>query len=314
MDTLIRGRVWPDGEFCLWRDRADRAFEPYAAAPIDLSKVPNSHSEAGDRINSAVRGLKGITRYGQKMVRNAAYLLQRKHGACRLSFLTCTIPGKPERTCEIAAEWSEITRVFYQGLKRKLVSYGLDPAIAGVTEIQPKRFMRTGGMPLHLHVVFQGAPKDYGWCLSPADLTEMWQRAVCSRVPSAREESFASACNVQMVRDNAAGYLGKYMSKGEESVKAIIDANPDLVEFLPSSWYNLTSEARDLVLRNMVEGESVGLKLERWAQWRDNLDSPFKYIKKRTLFNLDGHPICSFYTGEIQLHWRYALGMPKEPF
>ena len=132
-----------------------------------------------------------------------------------------------------------------------------------ITEIQPKRFLSEGGMPLHLHIVFQGAHKDFAWAVPPNEFTMAWKRCVVGRVPALAEESFASAINVQHVKESARGYLGKYMSKGEEDIYTSLDANPELIHFIPSSWYNLSAEARDAVKANMAEGREVGETLER---------------------------------------------------
>lgn len=313
MDSLVRGRVWPDGSFVLWRRSVDSEADPQLAPPIGLSKVANSHKKSQDFTERLQRGTSGITSYGQRMVTNAAYLLQKIHGGARLSFLTCTLPGTPELTIRIAEEWAEITRIFYQSLKRHLVKNGLGPEVVGVTEIQPERFRKTGGMPLHLHVVFQGAVSDYQWRFRPAHLTRLWKRAVTARVPDCGEFSFASACNVQSVKNNAAGYLGKYMSKGTDDICAILDDDPELIDVIPRSWYHLSSEARDMVKMNMVEGERVGLTMEKWMQWDDELASPFKYKLEVRLKDRQGYVVKSFWVGELEAHWKRRVGLPVAP-
>jgi hypothetical protein len=244
------------------------------------------------------------------MVSSAAYLLQHVYGSRRLSFLTCTLPGSPEDTLRAAENWPEIVRVFLQWLKRNLVKRGLSPVIVSVTEIQPKRMREQGGLPLHLHIVFQGAHKDYQWCFTPSQLTRAWQRCIVGRVPGLVDSSFAAALNVQHVKTSAKGYLGKYMSKGEDDVCSVLDENPELIHCIPSTWYNLSVEARDGVRANMTEGERTGLTLERWSQWNDALDSPFKYIKRVALKDLEGHVIKTFCVGEVAMHWRRVLGVP----
>lgn len=310
MDSLIRGRVWPDGEFCLWRRSPADDYDPDIVSPFGLSRVANSHRAALKEAPRVQRGLKGITRYGQKMVRNGAYLLQKVHGPRRLSFLTCTIPGSPEMTMEAAEKWASIVRVFYQALARELVSNGLSQQIIGVTEIQPKRFLRTGGMPLHLHAVFQGAPKDHMWVITPQRFTEMWRSAVCSQCPGMEGESFASATNVQQVRDNAAGYLGKYMSKGESQIVELLEAAPHLASCLPHTWYNMTISARDLVKENMSEGRATGELLEKFCSTDEGRSRVFKFSKKVELKGLDGGIQKSFWVGELYPHCKRMFGIP----
>lgn len=314
MDSMVRGRVWPDGSFVLWRNKPGEQSEPDMAVPIGLSKVANSHKTDPVFQESLQRGVKGITSYGQKMVSNAAYLLQQVHGGARLSFLTCTLPGSPEDTLRAAANWSDIVRVFMQWLKRRLEKEGLSPVLVSVTEIQPKRMREEGGLPLHLHMVFHGAHKDYQWCFSPSELTIAWRRAIVGRVPSLAEKSFASALNVQHVRESAKNYLGKYMSKGEDDICSILDETPELIHVLPSTWYNMSSEAREAVKANMVEGEQVGLTLERWSMWNDELDPPFKYIKRVGLTDEEGYEIKVFWIGEVAAHWKRVVGVPVSKY
>lgn len=314
MDSLVRGRVWPDGSFVLWRTKEGSESEPDGGLPIGLSKVANSHRDLEDWPERLQRGVKGITSYGQSMVRNAAYLLQQKYGGARLSFLTCTLPGSPEDTLRAAAEWPEIVRVYLQWLKRRLEKEKLSNAVVSVTEIQSKRFLAEGGMPLHLHVVFQGAHHDYQWCIRPDEFTLAWKRIVSGRVPAMVAQSFASALNVQHVRESARGYLGKYMTKGEEDICRILDANPELIDFLPRTWYNLSESARNAVKANMSEGEKVGLTLERWSQWNDELDPPFKYQQRVQLKDEEGRIIANFVIGEVACHWKRLVGVPVSKY
>lgn len=308
------GRVWPDGEFCLWEERRSLGIEPEGATSIGLSKVAKSHksSEAGSE--GARKGLNGITLYGQRMVRNAAYLMQQKWGGNQLSFLTCTLPGGACETLEAARSWAEIVRKFTSTLKRDLEAEGLPGLIVGVTEIQPKRAARDGGCPLHLHMVFKGAHKDYQWCLRPGRLQLLWSRAVLNTCPGFRGLEFAASCNIQRVKSSASGYLGKYMSKGADDIKASIIANDGCIDHLPHHWYTLTNEARDLVKRNTAYGPEVGDRIDRWLRWSDDLDSPFSYKRSIVLYSEDGAPLTSFVVGVIQCHWKRRVGVPQTKY
>lgn len=303
------GRIWPDGEFVLWAEVAGKMWEPEKSIPLGLSELPNSHTnpEMSERTR---RGLNGISTYGQRMVKNAAYLLQQKHGARRLTFLTLTLPGTPDETFEVAKEWSRLCRNFYQKLKRRLVVMGLSPVIVGVTEIQPKRFKRTGGMPLHLHVVFQGAFKDHMWCFRPDDFRDMWRDSVVAVIPSMAKHSFSSASNAQRVKSSAAGYLGKYMSKGEKDITAILEEAPAVVDALPSSWYNLTKEARDGVHRYTRYGPQVGEMLEEWRRGLPGGLNPFRYIGLGRIKDSEGNVIATFRFGHIEAWAKKMAGLP----
>lgn len=289
-------------------------MEPERAHDLGSSKVANSQkeSESGRKI---IKGLNGITLHGQRMVRNAAYLMQQAWGGNQLSFLTCTLPGEAWQTVQAASEWSEIVRRFMSYLKVEMKKHGLPPLIVSCTEIQPKRAARDGGCPLHLHMVFRGAFKDYQWCMRPARLQFLWSTVVQTVVPSYKGLQFAASCNVQRVRKSAAGYLGKYMSKGAGDIRASIEANEGCLDHLPSHWYNLTKEARDLVKKNTAYGPEVGQRLDAWARWPDSdLDPPFLYKRSVVLYDEFGQPLTSFLVGTVATHWKGRLGVPMDKY
>lgn len=306
----LMARVWPNGDYVLWSERRALGIDPEVGAKMGSSRVANSHSDSGEVVEAKQRGLQGITRYGSRLVENAAYLLQKKHGAKRLTFLTCTLPLGPEMADKVGTEWPEIVRVFLQRLKRMLEREKLDTSIVSVTEVQQKRFLRDGGLPLHLHMVFQGAHRDYMWCFKPEDFDEAWGSVVARRVDIPPGTSFSSANNVQRVRDNAAGYLGKYMSKGAAVVEQVAEKCPDLVEFLPRTWYNLTREARDLVLRNVAYGADVADVIRAWYLEPGHVDLLIDYSRQVTLRNPAGEPICSFEVGQLTPLGRRRIGLP----
>lgn len=306
-------RIWPDGEFCLWVERKGEIFDPEQSIPLGLSKVANSHKPEGESQERVIRGLKGVTRYGQKMVRNAAYLLQKKYGGRQLAFLTVTIPGSPDDTFEVACKWAEVVRRYVQELKRMLVRKGLPGGIVGVTEIQPKRFKREGGMPLHLHLIFRAAVSDYQWAFKSSDYQVVWERVVSGVCPMMKGRSFSSSSNCQRVKESAAGYLGKYMSKGEKDIAEIIQDCPAVVEALPSSWYCITNDVRQAVLENCAYGESVGRLIESWLPRGELPLDPFRYITKIKLEDDDGRVLRVFYVGNLEGWAKKAVGLPLKP-
>lgn len=308
------GRVWPNGEFCVWTERRSLEIEPERAGPLGLSKVANSHNSTDEGARSVRKGLNGITLYGQRMVKNASYLMQQAWGGRQLSFLTCTLPGDAWHTVEAAKKWAEIVRRFMVYLRRELEKHGLPDLIVSVTEIQPKRAERDGGAPLHLHMVFRGALRDYQWCIRPGRLQFLWSSVVLSVCPSYRGLSFSSSCNVQRVRKSASGYLGKYMSKGSGDIEASIKSNGGCIDHLPTHWYNLTQSARDLVKKNTAYGEEVGRRLDEWSRWKDELSHPFAYSRAVTLFSEDGKPLTSFLVGTLETHWKRRAGVPQTKY
>lgn len=221
--------------------------------PIGSSNLPKRHR----------RGVKGITSHGKKVVRNAASLLQRKFGKNRLSFLTLTLPGMADEDLSlICDDWSRITKVFVQKLKRRLLSCGLSGGIVGVTEIQEGRLRSGGGFALHLHLVFQGAKRPYQWEVSPCEFREMWASVLESVVPRERWSDARALENVKSIRFSVDGYLGKYISKGCKSISECREIDPDIS--LPSAWWFCTYELRREVLKDVcyVSERSAAYLLE----------------------------------------------------
>lgn len=215
-------------------------------ASIDSSHPPNSHK----------RGLHGITSYGKRLVRNAAYLLQLKHGKECMSFVTLTLPSvSREELSIIAQQWSHIVRVYCQSLKRELIRNGLSGKYVGVTEVQERRLSKRGELGLHLHILFQGrANRRKGWAIPPGFHREVWG-GILERILGRRFDNRALE-NVQRVRLDAGSYLGKYMSKGTKTIGAIVEQYGE--SCVPSAWYTCENGLRDAVKRKIKTSWDLG--------------------------------------------------------
>lgn len=214
--------------------------------PFGSSMAAKSHSQRSKR------GQVGISTHGKKLVRNAALRLEREVGKDLLTFLTLTIPGLQQQgALNICQNWASIVRVFQQRLKRALISAGLPGEMVGVTEVQEKRFKETNVPALHLHLLFQGRDYYKTWALRPVEIREMWKDAIRPYLPLSDGEFYWQAMeNVQRVKHSAAGYLGKYMSKGVSVVNAIHEVVPDIV--LPTCWYICSRSLRCKVRKNIT--------------------------------------------------------------
>lgn len=221
--------------------------------PIGSSMLVNSHRK--------VRGGNGISRYSARMVRNAAFLLERDYGKSRLSFLTYTLPTlNQEQWEEVCSNWSEIVRVVLQRLRRALVRAGLPDLIVSVTELQEQRMARDRVPGLHLHILFVGRHKCSPWVLRPVQVREFWMSAVGNYLSQQLQDSDWKACErLETVRRSAEGYLGKYMTKGVKSLKLARALCPQLR--LPSSWSNLSSSLRSLVRKGV---RIIGKDTSNW--------------------------------------------------
>jgi len=254
-ERVYCARTTLSGSGCLWEVQATRdgsPLDPDEATILGLSKVSTFNTglleSQEERKLVLRRGLGGITRRGKHLVRSGGKLLERGCLKSTLTFATFTLPGRGEATVEAAAEWPKILNRLGISLRRELKRQGLPPHILGVTEIQERRFLREGGMPLHFHTVFIGRATQYAqWAISADRLREIWASAVS---PALSEDSLSgvatwgASVDCQMVKTSVAGYLGKYMSKGTMSIQAVMKANPALVEFLPAHWYYCTDALR----------------------------------------------------------------------
>jgi len=194
---------------------------------LGLSNATNSHS-------SKTRGLKGVSGYGRRMIRNGAHILEQAVGVRRCSLLTTTIPPLPEEIYkEVTREWAEIVRIFTQWIVRMLKRAHGYSWVVGCVEIQEERHEKEGGLPLHLHLVFQSRTKRE-FTIDLHEVSRVWQRAVCSRVPDAAGVNFSFATRIEGVKKSVAAYISKYISKGvNQNVLVSVEKGFKL----PSAWW-----------------------------------------------------------------------------
>lgn len=214
-----------------------KAIAEGRACPLGLSPLGNFDKKA--RKPRPRYGLKGITSLGKKRVRNACYLLQQSFGKHRMTFATCTIPPLPAKTIRLIQEnWSKVVEGYRREIRRRLLKHGLSGEIVTVSEVQTERYEDTGVPVLHIHSVFVGRRKKRGWAISPRLHDKIWKRAVENGIGRAIGKRFNSACNLQRVKKNAEAYLGKYVSKGVENVRALVASG--FTGWMPKQWFNLS--------------------------------------------------------------------------
>lgn len=265
------GKLWPNGEFGLgFQKRVDmsqrikktrsvfdcpngkeeRAYACRMALaqrwcnqtgesipPLGLSPHINSHKRAK-------RGLKGISSFGRKMVRNGAYLLQKRYGRNRLSFLTVTLPDVSRvESVRLSECWSDVTRKYLQALSRRLKQRLGIAEIVGCTEIQELRTQRDGVLGLHLHLVFCGRKARGSWVIHYKEARKLWKREL-ERVLG-RELDCSSTENMEQIENDAEQYLGKYMSKGVSAIAALIEMG--FGDSLPSAWWSMSMSLKEAI-------------------------------------------------------------------
>lgn len=295
-DKYPSGTLWPHGEWSLgwakgrtderldsrkpWqcpKKTEDRIREDWALAqfPLDLSDAANSHT-------TSRRGSKGITGYGQQMVKAAGHLMGEYWPHHRKTLGTITLPPMSQKTRrEVVAAWPEITRQLLQWQTRRLKRLGLPEAIVSVCEIQPKRLAESGEAVLHLHQLWLNVPAKSGhWSFSPNVIRSYLSRLLMRTCPS-YTWGFINV-DTRPVEGNAAAYLAKYMSKGRQALaEALEDWGEDNH---PRTWWNMNKPTRDMVKAATHKGAKVGEML-RWvldAYLDGVVNDPYAFLKPIT--------------------------------
>lgn len=217
---------------------------------LGSSKVTKSHK------TSKARGMKGLSRYGGKMIRNAIALLEREAGKDSLTFATLTVPDCPlKEYMSLAASWAEVLRQLQQWLKRKLTAKQLRGEVVAVSEVQTERYGRTGIPALHLHLLFQGrGGRKSAWVITPKSIRKAWKRIIQPYLPSAQQWNALE--NLQRVKKSAGAYMAKYMSKGTGVIERMVSDGLECC--IPSAWWNCTFSLRRRVLELSPCGSVVG--------------------------------------------------------
>lgn len=269
------GTLWPHGEWSLgygserpdggdWHEdvfvgmgvedtEAAREAAGDALASLNLSDASNSTSRPP-------RGLKGITGYGQQMIKACGYLMQRHWPHHRKTLGTVTLPPMTrEQRAEVVQLWPDLTRELLRWLSRRLSRQGVPPVVCSVTEIQPKRLQAQGEGCLHWHLLWLNVPAKSGcWSVNPNEM-RAWLVDLLERKIGGLECGHVNV-NTKPVKGEVAAYLAKYMSKGKQLVQeALADWGADNC---PRTWYNLTKPARDMVKASTHRGRVPGALLE----------------------------------------------------
>lgn len=274
----VEAKLWPNGEISFHLPKRTKL-----APLVKGSNLPTNHSiwrwwsiayGIGAAVQQAVlmglsnvsnfdsskklperNGLKGITSLGRRRVRNACYLLTKEAGKHRLTFSTVTIPNLcDEDMMKIHLEWHKVIDRYRLLLNRHLKRCGLNGEIIGVSEVQEKRYAKSGFPALHGHFVFVGALSRGGWVLSPGRHDDIWRKSIQS-VLCGPVQSVSTACQLKRVEKTAEGYLAKYMSKGGAAIASIVDDGFGWA--LPRQWWSCSrslSARMDREIRRFTEG------------------------------------------------------------
>jgi hypothetical protein len=298
-DTI--GRLWPNGEFSIWRQKEFNPLPPVkpvrpsgdslieclvrsrgvlgaleALCALGLSKVSISDKPNTSTVEPRRHGLKGLTSPGARKVRNACFLIERDAPRKSVTFATVTLPDSlsDEQLKRAHVGWGTIVEHYTRELRRVLVACGLSGKVVGVSEVQPKRYESTGIPFLHAHFVFQGRARGKSWQLTPSKHDEIWERAL-KNVVGDFAGGVASACQLEVVRKSASQYLSKYMSKGGEMIDEI--ASGYFADWLPKRWYHLSRKLLNSIKKEIKQSTEIAQTLTalRYAEptlfkfWKD---------------------------------------------
>lgn len=233
------------------RNTVEGEFRSISEAPLLVRGSESSQKKRG------VYGRHGITKFGRRFVKNACILLQRKYGRKRLGFATATLPSMDRDTCSrINGRISDITRRFYQKIKRKYQKRGSKFIYVGCIEVQEKRFGDTGIPALHLHFVFVAKDSLYsGYTLNTKDFYTAWNESVnqvlinSGGTPIMGYGGHKGSVKLEPIRSSAAAYLGKYLSKGCEVVK---DMQERGFEEFPKQWWTACMQTKKMYKESII--------------------------------------------------------------
>lgn len=237
---------------------------------IGLSLVSNSHNETIDNQLTTPnpkkrKGLKGITSKGKRTIRNTAFLLQKTFGKKRLGFLTVTLPSFPDRPdieTILARDWPELVRQFNQGMTRAIERKGKSALWTGCSEIQEERLDKYGTVAPHLHLAFLAHNGNFDWYITADELRSIWKRIIEARIKHYLNEEIEvntkASIDVKSVKKDAGNYLGKYMSKGGDIVKKMIDKG--FADLVPTAWWHCCLKLKR-ILKGMMRELPSDLKI-----------------------------------------------------
>mgnify|MGYP000514497478 CR=1 FL=1 len=328
----LRARLYPNGECVIYKPRAFK-MEPMAQpheydeaglycacmraygglgilalcvpealglSPLrnfDKSLKPRTRADEG--VSGIVKryGTHGITSSGARIVRNAAYLIEREGGKHRAVFATCTVPSLPMEGMRVLHEnWHKVIDMYRLRMKRILADKNLSGELITVSEVQEKRYERTGIPVLHIHSLFIGKTRSGKWAISTKDHDRIW-RAVLSSVIGHGEFDSAACCNLQRVKKSAEGYIGKYMTKGSKCVRKM--SADGFTGWLPKQWWSCSRS-----LRARVDAQTRSV--DSMADWLNDMadiegSNVWLWHRDVSIDMRDGHKITIARCGRLSI-------------
>lgn len=223
---------------------------------------PMGLSVASIRRNPPRKGLKGITTHGKRMIRSACAVMEQRYTRRLLTLVTVTVPPLPEdKHNYLMATWDEPKKRFWEEVTRLLERRGLPKDYLQVTEIQEKRYQRTGQVCLHFHGLFKGRnSSNEAWRILPSEVAGLWRRILSNHLGI--DIDCTAATRIENPRKSVTRELGKYLSKGGKCVAEI--AASESAELLPYQWWGMSQNLRrEVVSRVIVDAGEFAVEFVR---------------------------------------------------
>ena len=218
-------------------------------------------------------GSQGITRYGKKSITCFGAILSSKYRNERLGFGTATVPRFSDCVLRaIGQQWGEITRRFFQKLRRCCEKKGRQFIYYGVTEIQEKRY-KSYGIPVpHLHWGYVCRDnKRSEFYFSSNDVRRFWKQSIMeslSRVgvtPIGKYVNFRASIDIQIVKKSIGAYMSKYLSKGVKCVQEMIENGFE--SLMPKQWWFASMQ-----MKKALKASTVRTSQKESAEFFYNLE------------------------------------------
>jgi hypothetical protein len=339
-------RVWPNGEFSLgyaWEGEESPELEEWTWAggrkgltedELDvrleclhgwLDCVAEVYSVSGKLAQLALTlsstrnsekaaeltkyGLHGITGTGTKMLRSAAFIMERDYGCSDVTMGTFTVPhlDRAERVL-LAQRWGVLTNDLVRYLRSELEQQGRQPVIAGCTEIQSARLEARSEGYLHLHVIWP-AHSNGGrrWAVEADEVRTWWKKAI-ERIIG-RELPVAPRVETAIVQKSVEAYLGKYLSKGSDDCLGQFVADLGY-ESVPGQWWFMSNCLKRKIKSETLTGRTLGNVLEAYIEHTvtSGTGAGFDWLRHVDL-SLAGRLVTVGYVGRLDRPTRDDLAM-----